>query len=189
MDKKAYNPIKEKGFDSKAQVRLLLMRARELPDMYGWVLDALKDHGWPKEDGPLKTYWDEPYRVSPDSPSYKYISPTDKAIFKKPKKYKADLTALQLVKIAEGFEELGLNKAAESLDKIVVKRMSVDDNLVEKITNQFWTITKDKSLKDKQLFALQLFKRLENFEPFKQVDTITQVAIKNRISDKLMGRA
>lgn len=72
MYKKARNPVKEKGFDSKAQMRYLLMLMRKYPDKYSWVKDALKTHGAPATEGPLRTYWEPPYNVSPDTPSYIY---------------------------------------------------------------------------------------------------------------------
>lgn len=72
MFKKALNPVRTKGFDSKAQMRYLLMLLRKYPDKYSWVKDALRDHGAPATEGPLHTYWEPPYNISPETPSYVY---------------------------------------------------------------------------------------------------------------------
>jgi len=76
MDKKAYNPIKSKGFDSKAQARFLLHLMEQYPEKYSWVKSVLKEFGMPSEEGPLHTYWKGPYNVSPETPSYTYTSRT-----------------------------------------------------------------------------------------------------------------
>lgn len=77
MDKFAINNVKQKGFDSRAQMRYLLILARDYPEKYKWVFKALRDHGVPEEEGPKGTYWYTIpeggfYNVTPSTPSYKY---------------------------------------------------------------------------------------------------------------------
>lgn len=178
MDKLALNKIKEKGFDSKAQVRLLLLRAREYPERYKWVYKALKDHGLPELEGPIKTYWEEPYNVSPTTPSYKYVYP------KHYKKARID----RLIKICKQCSDLGLNKAAEIINSKILTRIDQDVDLAKKIANQFWTIAKDMSTKDRQIFAEKLFTKLENFQPYNNLNSSTQTAVRQEISAKLKDK-
>lgn len=178
MDRIALNNIKDKGFDSQAQVRLLLLRAREYPERYKWVYKALKDHGLPSTEGPLKTYWEEPYNVSPTTPSYKYISPKYK---------KANLIKISIIKLAQKYNNPTLIKLAEVMQHSIYKKYYIDYELVKKIANQFWTIVEEKSVKDQQAYAMKLFNKLENFQPFKNLNSTMQTAVINEISSKIKG--
>ena len=126
MKKKAYNPVKTKGFDSKAQARYLLHLLQEHPEKYSWVKEVIKEHGLPSEEGPLHTYWEGPYNVSPETPSYKYTG-------RKSKK-EADLIS-RLTRLATKLKER--NISAEKIDN-AIKILSRNDP--KELANSFWSL-------------------------------------------------
>lgn len=177
IDKKALNPVKERGFQSKSQMRYLLMMAKKYPGEYSWVLDAFKRHGTPGEEGPLQTYWTGPYNKSPDTPSYVYTGRGRKAMLEK------------LIKIAQKFDDSGNPETAKKLDKVVVRKMMVDENAAKLAANAFWVLRKNEVPKDPEGLALFLDQKFSEFKPFQMLpNSETKEEAKRMVADKILGR-
>lgn len=168
MFKKALNPVKERGFDSKAQMRYLLMMMREHPEQYGWVKDAIRTHGVPKVEGPLRTYWEPPYNKSPKTPSYVYTGRS------------ASLTN-KIIRFA--------SKLSEAQARQLIRPIYVDDQAALEVANMFWTIRGNEFDKQDPEQLLALFRKLNEFEPFKALNSETQEEAKRMVGDKILGRA
>lgn len=168
MFKKALNPVKERGFDSKAQMRYLLMMMREYPEQYGWVKDTLRSHGVPKVEGPLRTYWEPPYNKSPKTPSYTYTGRS------------AHLTN-QITHFA--------SKLSEAQARQLLRPLYVDESLAREVTNMFWTIRGNEVDKQDPQQLLALFRKLNEFQPFQHLNSETQEEVKRMVGDKILGRA
>lgn len=110
LNKHAINNVLEKGFDSRAQMRYLLRMAKDHPEKYSWVFKALKEHGVPKVEGPLHTYWEGPYQVSPETPSYTYTGRTG--------------SLAKLIVIAQKLDNLGSLKSALRLSILADKSLN-----------------------------------------------------------------
>ena len=170
LSKEALNRIKEKGFDSKAQARLLMMWARDHEDKYGWVWDVLRNHGLPSTEKVEPAYWAEPYNISPETPSYTYIG-------------RASLN-LKLVKFAQMLDDSGFEDQADKLDEIVLlnKRTPRD------VANSFWSVRGNEIKKNDSDSILRAFSLLEGFKDYKELNPADQEEAKRVVGDKILGR-
>lgn len=177
MKKIALNPVREQGFDSKAQMRFLLQRAREYPNEYSWVIDALKEHGVPESEGPLHTYWTGPYNKSPDTPSYIYTG------------RKSNMQIEKLIKIAQQFDDLGNSETAKKLDTVAIKNVMVDEDAARSAVNAFWLIRKNEIEVNNPEKLAQLFHTFLKFEGYKKLpNEETKEEAKKMLGDKILGR-
>lgn len=174
INKEAVNNIREKGFDTRSQMRYLLRMAKEYPEDYSWVFDALRDHGVPKTEGPLQTHWKGPYNKSPETPSYTYVSRAS--------------SISKLTRIAQGFDNLGRVRTAQQLDDLVLKSFMIDHDAARKAANSFWTINVGRKESLNQERTQELLNKLEQFLSHKEFDEATKTEVRNKISDKMMGR-
>jgi hypothetical protein len=174
VKKESINNIKQKGFDSLAQMRFLLHLAREHPEKYSFVFDILKEHGVPKKEKVDPAYWKGPYKVSPDTPSYIYTGRS------------ATNNLEKLIRIAQHLDDMGNLSSSTKLDK-VVRRTFLQEELANRVANMFWTIRKDEVTNDPSELA-KWFNRLENFEPYKKLDSATQQEVERKLGDKILGR-
>jgi hypothetical protein len=167
FDKKSLNPIRERGFDSKAQMRYLLMMMREHPDQYGWVKDVIRNHGVPSTEGPLRTYWEPPYNKSPKKPSYVYTG-----------------RASLINKIVRFASQLPHHQAQQLL-----RPLYVDESTANEVANMFWTIRGNELNKQDPEQLLAFFHKLQEFKPFASLNSETQEETKRILGDKILGRA
>jgi hypothetical protein len=176
MKKQALNNIKQKGFDSKAQMRYLLFLARKYPDKYKFVFDVLREHGVPSKEKEENAYWEAPYKVSPDTPSYRY----------KGKRKSAMSIEQKLMKIADFFDESD-SSSASKINKILHRRTTIDYDLARTVANAFWAMYKNEISKDPEQMY-RWFLKLHAFETFKQLNSETKQETERMLSDRLMGR-
>jgi len=183
FNKEAKNSILENGFQSKPQVRYLLHLMRLYPDRYSWVKDALKDHGMPEEEEPLHTYWEGPYKVSPDTPSYTYTG-------------RRSANLKNLLKLAEKLDLRGKAKEAETLDLFVAKKAAIemkpfiiDERAAKETANRYWSIRGNEITRSSTTTDLaKLFKRFEDFEPYKLLSASSQEEAQKYLSDLLKDK-
>lgn len=175
MKKQALNNIKQKGFDSKAQMRYLLFLARKYPNKYDFVFDVLREHGVPSKEKEENAYWEAPYKVSPDTPSYRY------------KKRKSAMSIEQkLLKIANFFDESN-SSSASKIDKILHRRVVINYDLARIVANAFWSMHKNEISRDPEEMH-HWFMKLHTFKAFQQLNSETKQEAERMLSDRLMGR-
>jgi hypothetical protein len=172
VKKEAINNIRQKGFDSKAQMRYLLYLAREYPEKYSFVYDILGEHGVPSEDGPFHTYWTGPYKVSPDTPSYVYTG--------------RSAMVQKLVRVAQHLDDVGRPLSAKRVDAIA-QRVFLDEELANKVANMYWIVRKDEISTDPEKL-IRWFDKLQEFKPYQQLDSATQQEVERILGDKILGR-
>lgn len=164
MKKIALNPLRETGFQSKAQMRYLLRMAKEDPEKFSFVYDVLREHGVPSEDGPLHTYWTGPYNTSPETPSYVYTG-----------RSASDL---------ESFVKKAKAKVAD-----FSRAPMYDDNRAKQVANQFWTIRGSEFSDSLTLDQMaEKLNSLEQFQPYSELDEATKQEARNYVGDFILGR-
>jgi len=174
MKKIAIDNIKEEGFRSKAQMRYLLHLMKEHPEKYSWVKDVLRDHGVPDVAGPLHRYWEPPYNVSPETPSYKYTGRSAN-MFEK------------LIKFADKLEELGFEQEAVELDDAMFQVL--EKHHPKSVANSFWSIHGNELVKADQEERSHILD--ERFPVFAEKYDLTEeekVLAQQYLGDKLLGR-
>lgn len=167
LTKQARNSIKENGFQSAAQARLLMMWARDYPAKYDWVWDVVRDHGIPEKEQVDNVHWEGPYNVSPTTPSYTYVA-----------KMK-----LKLVKFAQMLDDAGFEEEAEKLDVVLM-----DKKNPREVANSFWAVRGSEIKKNDSDSILRAFSLLESFDEYKELDPADQEEAKRTIGDKILGR-
>lgn len=186
FNRQAKNSILENGFQSKPQVRYLLRLMRLYPDQYSWVKDALKDHGMPERDEPLHTYWDEPYNVSPDTPSYRYTG-----------RRKSELKTL--IKLANKLDAQGKEEKARILDLFISKKIQanakqlapfvIDEKSAKEVANQYWSVRGNEIVKDSSSVDLvKFFDKFEEFKPYNLLSPLSQQEAHRFLGDLLKDK-
>ena len=173
--KKAYYDANSLGFRTRPQMRYLLNLYKRDPSRYAWVARVLKEHGATSEEAALKTYWDEPYRESPDTPSYKYTG--RKAMLEK------------LIKIAQKFDDFGNSEAAKKLDTVVIRKMMVDEDAAQSVANAFWSVRKNEVPSNPEKLVIFINETLSEFRPFQRLpNEETREEARRMVADKILGR-
>jgi hypothetical protein len=186
INKLAINNVRQKGFDSKAQMRFLLMLAKTHPSKYQWVYEVLRDHGVPTAEKIEPAYWEAPYNVSPDTPSYTYKS-TQKS--KKPMR-NPNLASIigKVLKVANKLDLIGRHIMASKLDRWATRRVDIDIKSALEVANSFWSLRKNELSKDPEELV-KWFDTLEYFESYINQNSETKEEIRRILSDKILGRA
>lgn len=174
ISKIALNNVKQKGFDSKSQMRYLLMLAKTHSE-YSWVFEVLREHGVPSTDKVEPAYWEAPYKVSPDTPSYSYKRKLSSSIFNK------------IIKIANELDSIGKHLMANKLDKWASRRVNIDFKSALDTANSYWSLRKNELSKDPEELA-KWFNNLDYFESYMQQNSETREEVKRILSDKILGR-
>lgn len=161
------NNVKENGFQSAAQARLLMMWAKDEPK-YSWVWQVVKDHGIPKNEHVEEIHWSEPYNISPTTPSYTYVAKIES----------------KLLKFAQQLDDLGFEEEADKLDQIVF----VENKDPRTVANSFWATRGSEIKKNNSDSILRAFDLLEDFEQYKELESADREEAKRIIGDKILGR-
>jgi hypothetical protein len=175
MKKQAIYDAQNLGFRSKNQMRFLLDLASKYPDRYKWVYDVLKEHGVPERDSPLLTYWEGPYNVSPDTPSYTYKS----------KRKTESMLIEKLIKFANELDNRGLSVQADKLDEIIPALLNT--NKAMQVANAFWSLWKNEIPTTKE-GLLSFFNHFESFKLLQELYSSDQEEARRYLGDKILGR-
>lgn len=171
MKKEAFYDAKTKGFKSRAQMRLLLDWARKDPSKYSWAIDILREHGVPDREESLNTYWEAPYNISPDTPSYVYKS-------------KRSSFLGQLTKFADALDEKGFHDQAEKIDSITIPKAMLDDKKAKEAAYSFWSLWKN-DLKKTPEGINHFFEVFNKSSLMQKLNSASQIAAEQYLSDKV----
>lgn len=177
MKKKAYNPIKETGFNSKAQMRYLLKLLYDYPEKYGFVKDILREHGVPETEGPLHTYWEPPYGVSPETPSYIYTG-------------RGASLLRNIVRFADKLDDLGFESDAIKLDDAMIEVVNGKEKTPKELANSFWSTygSEIKQIPTQEELVPYFTEKLSRFLKERDVSESTAFEVQQYLGDKILGR-
>lgn len=174
MKKQSVYDAQNLGFKTQPQARYLMRLYDQDPEKYKWVKEVIKEFGMPQEEEPLRTYWEPPYNISPETPSYKY------------KKRSAQMKE----KLEQFAKKVEATKNEKIIEKVALALEFVEKELTPKeVANSFWALygNEIQSCESQQELVKYLLK-FNKFDPLSKLDAMEQEESKRYLGDLIKGR-